>query len=61
MNEKIKGSMKSRDHHYTFKGKRYNNRLECKNGVAREGGMRKVSDSLFNNLLALGVVQKFIY
>ena len=59
MENKIKGSMKLRDHHYTFKGKRYENRLDCKNGVAREGGLRKVSDSFFNNLLTLGIVQKF--
>ena len=47
------------NHHYIYKGVRYNTRLECKEGIAREGKLEKVNTTLFNNLLALGLVQKF--
>lgn len=54
-----KGYLSNRDHHYTFKGIRYENRLDCKNAIAREGNMRKVTDSFFDNLMAIKVVLKF--
>jgi hypothetical protein len=53
-------SIATRDHHYIYKGVRYETRLECKEGIAREGGLEKINTTFFNNLLALGIIQKFV-
>lgn len=58
MNERSKGTL-LRDHHYIYKGVRYNNKKDCKEGIQKDSGIRRVNDSLFEKLLALGVVAQF--
>lgn len=47
------------NHHYIYNGERYESRLECKEAIAKGGVLKTVNTTLFNNLLAIGVVQKF--
>ena len=48
-----------KEHYYTFLGRKYKTRSECKEAIQQRGNRVRVTNSYFNTLLDLRIVLEF--